>query len=133
MKRVGCFKELEVWNKARRIRKRIYFITRSFPRWEQYGVGLQMRKAAVSTTANIVEGYGKQSLVENRRFCRISRGSALELRDHLTTAYDEKYVTSRVWKELDLELISLGQLLSAYIRSMTKNVTAKQARGRNTR
>ena len=92
-----------------------------------------MRKAAVSTTANIAEGYGKQFLVENRRFRRISRGSALELRDHLTTAYDEKFVTSRVWKELDLELISLGQLLSAYIRSMTKNVTAKQARGRNTR
>lgn len=127
MARIRCFTELEVWKKARNIRERIYSITRTFPRLEQHGLAEQMRRAAVSLTSNIAEGHGKGSWAENKRYCRISRGSASELRDHLITADDERYIREDDRKELDTELISLAQMLSAYIRSMTE----RQASYRN--
>ncbi len=74
----------------------------------------------MSLTSNIAEGSGKQSWAENKRYCRISKGSASELRDHLITAHDERYISENDRKELDTELTGLAQMLSAYIRSMTQ-------------
>ncbi len=91
MRKIECFKQLEVWRNARCVRKRIYELVETFPRLEKYALSMQMKRAAVSVTANIAEGFGRKSWAENMRFCRISRGSSSELRDHLTTAYDEKY------------------------------------------
>ena len=120
MRRVECFKQLMVWREARSIRKRIYKGTRTFPGFENYGLSIQMTRAAVSITANIAEGFGRKSWAENIRFCRISRGSLAELRDHLTTAYDEEYIAENLCEELDRELISLIQMLNGYIRSMKR-------------
>ena len=120
MRRVECFKQLRVWREARSIRKRIYKDTKTFPGFEKYGLSVQMTRAAVSISANIAEGFGRKSWAENIRFCRISRGSLAELRDHLTTAYDEEYIAGNVCEELDRELISLVQMLNGYIRSMKR-------------
>ena len=120
MRRVECFKQLRVWREARSIRKRIYKVTRTSPEFEKYGLSAQMTRAAVSITANIAEGFGRKSWAENIRFCRISRGSLAELRDHLTTAYDEEYIAGNLCEELDRELISLVQMLNGYIRSMKR-------------
>ncbi|MCH8015894.1 MAG: four helix bundle protein [Acidobacteria bacterium] len=97
MRRVECFKQLRVWREARSIRKRIYKVTKIFPGFEKYGLSVQMTRAAVSITANIAEGFGRKFRAENIRFCRISRGSLAELRDHLTTAYDEEGIA---WQSL---------------------------------
>ena len=117
---IDCFKDLEVWKNGRGIRQQVYRISRTFPAWERYGLDLQMRRTAVSITANIAEGYGRKSWAENKRFCRISRGSAQELRDHITTACDQEYISREIWRSLDTELISLVRMLNSYIRSMEK-------------
>lgn len=114
-----CFKELRVWQMARHIRQRIYEITSGFPAQERYNLTGQMRSAAVSMTSNIAEGFGRRSRVENRRFCRISRGSAFELRDQLQTGLDEKYVTQNAYEELEDQLLRFIRALNAYISTMT--------------
>ena len=133
MTKVECFKQLEVWKKARCIRKQIYQITKTFPEFERYALSVQMNRTAVSITANIAEGLGRQSWAENMRFCRISRGSAFELRDHLTTAYDEGYISGNVCDELDRDLISVVQMLNGYIRSMTRLTASRVPKGRSRR
>ncbi len=133
MRKFECFKQLEVWRKARCIRKQIYQITKTFPGFEQYALSMQMKRTAVSITANIAEGFGRQSWAENMRFCRISRGSAFELRDHLTTAYDERYISGNVCDELDRDLISVVQMLNGYIRSMTRREASRVPKGRSRR
>jgi len=123
---IDCFKDREVWEMGRRIRQCLYQVSRAFPAWELYGLGLQIRKSAVSLTANIAEGYGRKSWAENKRFCRISRASAQELRDHITTALDQDYLTRELWKILDSELISFVRMLNAYIRSMEKREASQR-------
>ena len=50
-----------------------------------------MRRASLSLTNNIAEGHGRYHFQENIQFCRISRGSLMELIDDLNTCIDEKY------------------------------------------
>ena len=76
-----------------------------------------MRRAAVSVTANIAEGYGRFAYQENIQFLRQSRGSAYELRDHLTTSSDEGYISTDKFTELNELAKSVIRLLNGYIRS----------------
>lgn len=51
--------ELKVWQKAIQLVKAVYVGTSAFPKEEVYGLGSQMRRAAVSIPANIAEGKGR--------------------------------------------------------------------------
>jgi four helix bundle protein len=73
------FKDLKVWAKAHEVTFLVYDETRTFPREEMYGLTSQLRRAAASVAANIVEGCGRRSDGEFKRFLQIARGSACEL------------------------------------------------------
>jgi four helix bundle protein len=76
---MGDFRKLEVWQKSQQLVTSIYRLTSSFPAAERYGLSAQMRRAAVSVSANLAEGCGRMGDAELRRFVRISLGSLSEL------------------------------------------------------
>jgi four helix bundle protein len=84
------FEDLEVYTAAREFRKQIYKLIKKLPPEETYNLASQMRRAALSLTNNIAEGHGRFFYQENIQFCRISRGSLMELIDDLNTCIDEK-------------------------------------------
>ena len=86
------FEALEVYKAARAFRKKIYKLIKGLPPEEKYNLASQMRRAALSLTNNIGEGHGRFFYQENIQFCRISRGSLMELIDDLNTCIDEKYL-----------------------------------------
>ena len=73
------FRELEIWQLAVLIAKHTYVLTQQLPEEERYGLVSQMRRAAVSLSANIAEGFRRQSPKEFRQFLRVALGSAAEL------------------------------------------------------
>jgi four helix bundle protein len=79
-----------------------------------------MRRAAVSATANIAEGFGRYSYQENIQFLRQSRASVYELRDHFTTALDAGYISKEEYAVLHRQAVSVIKLLNGYIRA-TRN------------
>ena len=118
--RIDDFTDLEVWRCARQLRAAVYRVCRRFPKDETFGLTSQTRRAAVSVTANIAEGFGRYSYQENIQFCRHSRGSVYELRDHLTTALDAGYISKEEYAQLSGQAVSVIKLLNGYIRA-TKN------------
>lgn len=62
------FEKLEVWKNARNFVKDIYVITESFPNAEKFGLTSQIRRATVSITANIAEGFSRKTRIEKARF-----------------------------------------------------------------
>lgn len=88
------FRELTVWQRAMRVVKQIYEITKGFPDEERYGLVAQMRRSAVSIPSNIAEGHTRQTKKEFKQFLAIARGSAAELQTQLMLARDLGYVTN---------------------------------------
>jgi len=114
---VRDFTDFDAWKLARELRSSVYELTRTLPSDEKYVFANQLRRAAISITANIAEGYGRFSYRENMQFCRQARGSAYEVRDHLTTALDEGYLLEKDWRELDVKTQRVIQIVNGYIRS----------------
>ncbi len=125
MAKVKDFTDLEVWRLGRQIRHDIYKITSNFPASERPNLVGQMRRAAVSMTANIAEGFGRFSYRENRRACLVSRGEACELQDHALSCLDEGLIDHNTFEGLERQLGLFLRLLNGYIRSIgTGHVTS---------
>jgi four helix bundle protein len=118
---VRTFQDLEVWQVGRDVRGRLYVLVSRLPDSERYNLSAQIRRAAVSLTANIAEGYGRFHFKENIQYCRIARGSAYELMDHLITCQDERYIAKDEVEALHGELLTFVRLLNGYIRSIGKS------------
>ena len=116
--RVGTFQDLVVWQVGREIRRRLYLVANKLPEHERYNLASQIRRAAVSLTANVAEGYGRFHFKENIQYCRIARGSAYELIDHLITCQDETYLEKSAAESSHQELLTFLRLLNGYIRSI---------------
>ena len=116
-KHVRDFKDLEVWKTARQLRRELYDMAKGLPDIEKFSLASQIRRAAVSVTANIAEGYGRFGYQENAQMCRQARGSLYELRDHLTTCVDEGYLDPAKGERLDALIQSVTRLLNGYLRS----------------
>ena len=111
----------------RELRQKVYDLTRRFPVDERHVPIAQIRRAAISVTANIAEGYGRFSCQENMRFCRHARASAYEVRDHLIAALDAGHIPQSGWKETEALAQRVILMLNGYLRAICEpQVTSKQ-------
>jgi four helix bundle protein len=72
------YTKIEAWKLADDLTVAVYQATQSFPREEIYGITSQIRRAACSVPANIVEGSSRESKKDYLHFLYISRGSLSE-------------------------------------------------------
>lgn len=113
------FRRLQVWARSHRMALRVYKVSASFPRTEQFGLTSQMRRAAVSVPANIAEGCGRQGDPELRRFLSIAAGSACELQYHLLLAHDLGFIPTSTHAALDAEVSEVKRMLTAFLQKLT--------------
>ena len=85
------FEELIVWKKAHQLVLEVYRVTQQFPTEERYGLTSQMRRAAVSVPANIVEGHKRRSKREFANFMSVAEGSLEELKYYFLLSRDLGY------------------------------------------
>ena len=109
------YRDLEVWKNAKDLVKSVYIVTQNFPVIEQYGLLLQIRRAAVSIPSNIAEGIGRKSYKETIRFLYISRGSLYELETQIIIAFELIYISQVTSDEIIFSVNKLGRLLSGFI------------------
>jgi len=120
---VRDFKDLDTWKLARSLRNLIYVLLKKLPVEERFALNGQLRRAVQSIGANVAEGFGRYSYQENIQFCRQARGSAYEVRDHLVTAADAKFISEAEYAEADSLAQRVIQVLNGYIRATTKRQT----------
>jgi four helix bundle protein len=107
------FRDLIVWQKAHQFVLEIYRFTQIFPSDEKFGLTSQIRRAAVSVTANIAEGFPKRGINDKARFFNIAQGSLEEAHYYLILSKDLGSGDSSKLMELYREV---GKLLNAYTR-----------------
>ena len=117
------FTTLEAWKNAREVK--LYFYNKILPKLpekKKYNLDIQIRKAAVSATANIAEGYGRYHYQEGMQFYRISRASLYELKDHLISCFDFKYIEKDLFQEGHDLIESAKKTLNGYINYVKKQI-----------
>ena len=82
------FKDLIVWQQAHQLVLQIYRSSKEMPKNEEYGITNQIKRSAVSTAANIVEGYKRIGKKDKLRFYNISQASLEETRYFLILIED---------------------------------------------
>ncbi len=112
------FENLEVWQKAVEFAGKIYNITKNFPQIEEFGLKLQLRRAAVSISANISEGRGRNFKKEYLHFLNISFGSISEIVTLLIISRNEQYIANEIYNELYNDLVIISKMLTGLAKSL---------------
>jgi four helix bundle protein len=130
-------RKLRVFQDAHRLTVAIYKHTRNFPSEEWFGMRTQIRRAAVSVGANLVEGSARRTTSEYLHFLNIARGSGAELSYlvDLSTelgllARDEAVVLNRACQQLVPQLESLVQQVDALQREEQATQRERRTTGR---
>lgn len=118
---VYYFEKLEVWKAARVFVKEIYFVTESFPDKEKFGITNQIRRATLSITANIAEGFSRNSNQEKARFINISYSSCVEVINFLILSMDLEFISEEKYVELRKSAESITAQLNALHKSLIPN------------
>lgn len=119
------YKELESYIKARELRISISELVKKFPASEKFQLISQIIRSSRSITANIAEGYGRFTYTDTRHFFIIARGSTTETMEHLTTAFDEKYIVEDELNLFDEKCQTIIKLINGYINFLDKSKATK--------
>lgn len=114
------FEDLDCWQHAAALRRRLAALVKIFPTDEKYRLIDQIVRASRSATSNIAEGYGRFHFQENIQYCRQARGSLYELIDHLLIAADQRYISKEELTLLRKDITSCLRLLNGYIKYLQK-------------
>ncbi len=114
--KIRSFTDLNAWSESHKLVIMIYKITKKFPKEAVYSLVDQMRRAAISITSNIAEGFGRQTYKEKVHFYYIAQGSLTELKNQLLLAKDIEYLQKEVFHEIAEQANTAHKLLSGLIK-----------------
>ncbi len=112
------FEKLDVYKLAEKLSDEIWTVVTGWGYFSRDTVGRQLLRAAYSIGANIAEGTGRGSFVDNRRFIRNARGSLNETRHWLRRAHRRGLLGEDAVARIRPTIDELSLKLSAYHRSM---------------
>lgn len=115
-KTIKSFTDLKVWKEGHKLVISIYQITKLFPKEEIYSLVDQMRRASVSITSNVAEGFGRQSYKEKTHFYYQAQGSLIELKNQILVAKDVNYLEKKDFQCLAEQINLTHKLLQGLIR-----------------
>ena len=116
--KVTSFEDLVVWQHAQDLAVSVYTLTKSFPNDELFAMTSQIRRAASSISANIAEGFGRQTSNDKAHFYTMAYGSLLEVKNFLYLANKLHYVNDDDLTSLLVQCTSCQKLINASKRSL---------------
>lgn len=112
------FKDMMVWQKAMDLSQSVFFLTKRLPRAEDYGLTSQIRRAALSISNNIAEGFGRNTKNDKKYFYILSRGSSFETQNCLEYGFRVEYFNKEEISDLDIKLNEIIHELNKIIKSL---------------
>jgi four helix bundle protein len=109
---------LVAWQRADDLFIKLHQLTiKQFPAFERFELGGQLRKAAYSVAANIVEGFARRHRRARLYFLNVSEGSLAEVGYCLHAACRLGYISTQTLAELTVDLNQVGAPLAGLVRS----------------
>jgi len=117
--------DLEVYKISFEISDKVWNLLIHWDNFSRNNIGGQLLRAIDSVGANIAEGYGRGSKIDNARFVKIARGSLFETKHWLTISNRRKLLSDSEIKEILDDIESLLPRLSAYINYLSNSSVKK--------
>jgi len=115
---------LIAWQRADDLFIKVHVLTtKIFPAFERFELGAQLRKAAYSVPANIVEGFARRYRKARLSFLNISEGSLAEVGYCIHVAHRLGYLSDAVLADLERDLNGVGAPLAGLLRSTKADLT----------
>ena len=112
-----AYKKLVVWQRADDLFIEIHCLTHQlFPGFERYELGSQLRRAAYSVPANVVEGSARSSARDKIKFFNIASASLSEVTYGIHAAFRLGYIDQARYEHLDELTRMVAAPLSGLIR-----------------
>jgi four helix bundle protein len=115
---MGDYRKLRVWEAAISLAVECYEATSDFPGTEKFGLTSQIRRAAISVSANIAEGSGRKTDRDFVRFLRIAGGSANEVESLLLVGEKLGYIEASTLETLMRRLVAVRRQLAGLERGL---------------
>ena len=112
--------KLVAWQRADDLFIAIHRLTRGFPLDERFGLCAQLRRAAYSVPANIVEGMARRSPADRLRFLNIAEASLAEVSYCVHASFRLDYVTRETHDQIQSAIRQVGAPLVGLMRSMKR-------------
>ena len=122
------YKKYDIWKLSHLLTLEVYKITESFPKEEIFGLTSQIRRASSSIGINIVEGCGRGSDEDFKRFLRNASGSAFEVEYILLLSKDLNYISEEKFIELTPKAEELKIKISKLILKIEEDIKKKKNR-----
>lgn len=120
------YKKYDIWKLSYFLTLEIYKITEDFPKEEVFGLTSQIRRASSSIGINIVEGCGRGSDEDFKRFLRNASGSAFEVEYILLLSKDLNYISEEKFLELSPKAEELKMKISKLILKIEEDINKKK-------
>jgi four helix bundle protein len=114
--KIKSFTDLFTWKESHKLVIDIYRLTDSFPGREMFGLTIQIRRAAVSISSNIAEGFGRISYKDKLRFYYTAQGSLTEVQNQLLIARDIGYINEKEFQLIAEQTVIVHKLLCGLIK-----------------
>lgn len=105
------FFEEKDWKDGYELQKKVFKLTTSFPKDEEFGLKRQLNNSSNSIIANMAEAHGRYHFMDKVRVLYIVRGEIEETQSHLIVSQSRGYIA----KEVSIEIISKYENLKKQI------------------
>lgn len=121
MAKYTSFEDMQVYQKAMEFIVDIYRLTiDNIDLTKDFAIRDQLRRASLSITNNIAEGFERESKKEFIRFLYISKGSAGECRNILNVIQLLGYINQNDYQKYRQDIVEISKQLGNYIKYLKK-------------
>jgi four helix bundle protein len=121
MGKFNSFEEIISWKKSREFNLKIYQITENQYFKKDFDLTRQIRRASISISSNIAEGFERNTDKEFLYFLYVAKASAGEVRSQIYLALDLDYISIEVCENLLSDITEISKLLGGFIKYLETN------------
>ena len=120
MATIKRFEDLECWREAREFVRLVYKLTRKEKFRKDFDLVAQVRRSAVSSMANIAEGFHRNSNKDFMKFLDYARASIAESVSHCYVALDQEYIDQQEMDQVNQKADLVWRKVNNFISYLNK-------------
>lgn len=125
--KIQSFRDLNAWKEGHTLVLMVYKATKGFPKEELFGLTNQLRRAVVSITSNLAEGFSRSSWKEKVQFYATALASLSESQNQLIIACDVGYLDKGAFEESWKQSVAVSKLINGLMRGARSRIISSPA------